>query len=38
MSLREVLEGGKFAITIQIDPVKGVDVTEFLDTAELLRG
>jgi len=38
MSLREVLESDKFAITIQIDPVKGVDVTEFLGSAELLRG
>ena len=38
MSLREVLESGKFAVTVQIDPAKGVDVTEFLDSAELLRG
>jgi len=38
MSLREVLESGKFAVTAQIDPAKGVDVTEFLNNAELLRG
>ncbi len=38
MSLREVLKSGKCAITAQIDPVKGVDVTEFLNNAELLRG
>lgn len=38
MSLREVLESGKFAVTAQIDPAKGVDVTEFLNSAELLRG
>jgi len=38
MSLHELLESGKFAVTAQIDPVKGVDVTEFLNSAELLRG
>jgi len=38
MSLRELLEDGKFVITAQIDPAKGVDVTEFLSSAELLRG
>lgn len=38
MSLREVLESGKFAVTVQIDPAKGVDVTEFLNNVELLRG
>jgi len=38
MSLHEVLESGKFAVTAQIDPAKGVDITEFLHNAELLRG
>ena len=38
MSLHEVLESGKSAVTVQIDPAKGVDVTEFLNSAELLRG
>ena len=38
MSLRRVLESGKFAVTAQIDPDKGTDVTEFLNNAELLRG
>lgn len=37
MSLREVLKSGNFAITAQIDPVKGVDLTEFLNSAELLQ-
>jgi len=38
MGLREVLESGKFAVTVQVDPAKGVDVTEFLNNTELLRG
>jgi len=38
MSLHELLKSGKFVVTAQIDPVKGVDVTEFLNSAELLRG
>ena len=38
MSLRRVLKDDKFAVTIQIDPAKGVDVTEFLNSVELLRG
>jgi len=37
MGLREVLESGKFAVTVQVDPAKGVDVAEFLNNAELLR-
>ena len=36
MGLCEALESGKFAITVQVDPAKGVD-TEFLNSAELLR-
>ena len=38
MSLREVLESGRFAVTAQIDPAKGVDVAEFLSSAGLLQG
>jgi len=38
MSLREKIEKGKFVVTAEIGPPKGVDVKEFLDNAELLRG
>ncbi|MBA7624457.1 Bifunctional homocysteine S-methyltransferase/5,10-methylenetetrahydrofolate reductase [subsurface metagenome] len=38
MSLREALKSGKFVVTAEIGPAKGVDVTEFLENAELLRG
>ena len=38
MSLRDSLKSGKFTITAQIDPVKGVDVTDFLNNTELMRG
>ena len=35
--LQAALEAGKFVITAEIGPPKGVDVTEFLETAEFLR-
>ena len=38
MSLRESLKNGKFAVTAEAGPAKGVDVTEFLENAELLKG
>lgn len=38
MSLCEALKGGRFVVTAEIGPAKGVDVTEFLENAELLRG
>ncbi len=38
MSLREALKNGKFVVTAEIGPAKGVDVTEFLENAELLKG
>ncbi len=38
MSLREALKNGKFVVTAEIGPPKGVDVTDFLNNAELLRG
>ena len=38
MSLRAVLESGKFAITAEVGPLKGTDTTELLEAAELLKG
>ena len=38
MSLRESLKSGKFVVTAEVGPAKGVDVTEFLENAELLKG
>jgi len=38
MSLRSVLESGKFAITAEVGPLKGTDITEINEVAELLRG
>ena len=38
MSLRDALESGEFAITSEVGPPKGSDVSEMLDTAEGLRG
>ena len=38
MSLRSVLESGKFAITAEVAPLKGTDTTELLEAAELLKG
>ena len=38
MSLRSDLESGKFAITAEIGPGKGTDVTEIAEVAEILRG
>jgi methylenetetrahydrofolate reductase (NADPH) len=38
MSLREKLKSGKFVVTAEIGPPKGVDVNEFNDNAELLKG
>ncbi len=37
MSLRTDLESGKFAITAEIGPGKGTDITEIAEVAELLR-
>ena len=36
--LREAVQSGKFVVTAEIGPAKGVDVTEFLENAELLKG
>ena len=38
MSLKSELESGKFAITAEIGPLKGTDITEIIEVAELLRG
>jgi len=38
MSLQPVLESGKFAITVEVGPLKGTDTTEVIEAAELLRG
>lgn len=37
MSLREALESGRFAVTSEVGPPKGCDVSEMLETAEALR-
>ena len=38
MSLRSVLESGKFAITAEVGPLKGTDISEIEEVAELLLG
>ena len=38
MSLREKLQNGKFIVTAEIGPAKGVDIHEFNENAEILKG
>lgn len=38
MSLREALKNGKFVITAEAGPPKGIDIREFLESADVLRG
>ncbi len=38
MSLKSRLEAGKFVITAEVGPLKGADVTEIEEIAELLQG
>ncbi len=38
MSFRSQLEAGKFVITTEIGPLKGTDITEVEEVAELLKG
>ena len=38
MTLLEVFESGKFAVTSEVGPPKGVDIETMLEEAELLRG
>ena len=37
-TLREALSSGTFAVTSEVGPPKGADVTEMLESAEMLRG
>ncbi len=38
MSLRRAIESGRFAVTSEVGPPKGIDVAEMMETAEMLRG
>jgi methylenetetrahydrofolate reductase (NADPH) len=38
VSLREAIESGRFAVTSEVGPPKGIDVSAMLEAAELLRG
>jgi len=38
MSLKSLLEAGKFVITAEVGPLKGTDTTEINEMAQLLRG
>ena len=38
MSLQSQLEVGEFVVTAEVGPLKGTDITEIEETAELLRG
>jgi 5,10-methylenetetrahydrofolate reductase len=38
MSFREDVEAGKFAVTAEIGPLKGTDINEIKEVAELLKG
>jgi len=38
MELLEIFESGRFAVTSEVGPPKGVDIEAMLDDAELLRG
>jgi len=38
MSLQPLLEAGKFVVTAEVGPLKGTDVTEIGEVAEVLRG
>jgi len=38
MSIAELAKQGKFVITAEVGPPKGVDVTEMLEASELMRG
>ena len=37
-NLQKSLENGKFAVTCEIGPPKGVDISEIKDTAQILKG
>ncbi len=38
MSITELVKQGKFVVTAEIGPPKGVDIQEMLETAEMIRG
>jgi len=38
MSLKPVLDTGKFVVTAEVGPLKGTDITDIEEIAELLRG
>jgi len=38
MSLKSLLETGKFVVTAEVGPLKGTDTSEIEEVAELLRG
>jgi len=38
VSLQSQLEVGEFVVTAEVGPLKGTDITEIEETAELLRG
>ena len=38
MSIAELAKSGKFVVTAEVGPPKGVDIQEMLDNAELMRG
>ena len=38
MSLKQVLDAGKFVVTAEVGPLKGTDITDIEEIAELLRG
>ena len=38
MSLKSLLEAGKFVITAEVGPLKGTDTTEITEVAQLLQG
>jgi len=38
MALKETLDGGKFAVTTEVGPLKGTDISEIMELAEILNG
>lgn len=38
MSLRDAFDSGRFVVTSEVGPPKGTDVSEMLETADMLRG
>ena len=38
MGFKEALESKKFVVTAEIGPVKGTDIQEIIDDAELIKG